>query len=246
MPKKAKIKIKFNSLELLRMVRGRDFKALCANDKVLEELKELNKIAYVFQKTPNTVSLDCSDEEVEEWKRLKNSIAAEDLIFFLHEALRVFGVKDEDSYSYSVSYYDADMEYERIVKPKLFKLLTPGSLVDTVTTRNRGASIKPSYSFEKKSRCNLEIKKGANIDYNIRLYVGKELVYNDEIIVYNIHPETANHLNNNYVSNSEKISIIKSWTISNNGILDSKVDISNLRFNLIDIAETFKCFTPKS
>lgn len=93
---------------------------LCATNDALNFLKEQKTLAYVGAdplKDQNVISLDCgsndpyntmpSDKEgidkLEIWLKLFNSTNPEDLIFFVHQALRNAGIND-DNYVVSRNY----------------------------------------------------------------------------------------------------------------------------------------------
>lgn len=102
MPAPQKALLKFNPDQLIAIVgQPNAFKALCESGSTLAKLQKLNKMAFVFGDEPGVVSLDCTKYSEADWKLMFQSDADEDESFFIHEAMRIAGVPDNDYFASS-------------------------------------------------------------------------------------------------------------------------------------------------
>jgi hypothetical protein len=102
----AQERLKFDPYQLKAKLTVREgFMPLCADNATVARMK--GKMAMVFADQPNVVRLDCTHYTTKQWQEILNSSKDEDAVFILHEALRVAGSKNENSYGDSSSYLRA-------------------------------------------------------------------------------------------------------------------------------------------
>jgi len=108
MSKKARATLKFD-LNSLAAITKLEMLVLCADKTQIKTLQDLDKLAYVFAENSREIRLDCSkDRETgKKWEKLLTSEDVYQHIIFIHEALRVQNVLDDDNYVFSGSYIDA-------------------------------------------------------------------------------------------------------------------------------------------
>lgn len=170
-PPSAVKKLKFNPNQLATLLQqqGR-FQPLCAKDKILDQLQRDKKMAMVFSDRLSIVNLDCEKYSRKTWKKLFESYAPENIVFFLHEALRVAGNENEDDYSVSSSYLEYRNEMDIINKEKQAEsdrihqdaVMYISSLLSSNSANSR-CELKTDYTWREEN-C------GHNVDYKIGNY----------------------------------------------------------------------------
>lgn len=135
-----KAKLKFNPYALsARIAVPNSFKPLCANGNDLITLTKLNKMAYVTDHRTGIVHLDCTNYSLTEWQTLFNSQKLEEKPFFLHEALRVLNIENEDDYNISSSIIAATM-----ADPNYEKKMVANMMANLLSKQNPMCSIQIS------------------------------------------------------------------------------------------------------
>lgn len=111
---------------VLKLNRPEAFNPLCGSGSELAELQRLHKMAFVFDPASRVVSLDCTKYSEQAWKAKFASESDDDVTFFIHEALRIAGVADNDMLASSsfVTAKRAAPDYtDRVLAKTMFQLL---------------------------------------------------------------------------------------------------------------------------
>lgn len=120
--KAAKEKLNFNVDELAASVNNEGgFFALCAPTEQLTILRKMRKKAFVFPREPNTVYLNCTDMELDQWAPLFDSNEAKEVAYFIHEGLRTSGKEGENDFHFSGTVYEALRTQDQIVSSTVAK-----------------------------------------------------------------------------------------------------------------------------
>lgn len=127
----ARALLKFDPDELKATLNADNrFKPLCANIETgtLDRIRKSGKMAQVFDSEPNIVRLNCTDFELDQWEKRFSSKTEKDILFFLHEGLRIHGEEThEDDYGKSSSYLKASREQQNIIQGIAYRMIYPSS-----------------------------------------------------------------------------------------------------------------------
>jgi hypothetical protein len=98
----------FEPEDLFKALNNKEgFFVLCATDEILGKIKKEDKMARVFNETPGTVYLNCTDYNYDQWKTRLDLSIVENAVFVLHEGMRVMDMAGENNYGYSKNYIEA-------------------------------------------------------------------------------------------------------------------------------------------
>jgi hypothetical protein len=102
------------------------FFALCATGERLAQIQKENKMARVFNETPGTVFLNCTDFSAQQWEEKLDWSNTANAIFLLHESLRIMDFAGEDNYGYSKNYIKGLKKENKKYYSLLLSLMSEG------------------------------------------------------------------------------------------------------------------------